>query len=420
MKVLVCGANGFIGNAISTRLEQYGHQVIRGVRRVVCSGEVAIDYTTDLTADQWLSRLDGVEAVVNAIGILVERGAQTFGHVHTQAPIALFTACRMRGVKQVVQISALGAESRETPYFASKVAADEFLLAQPIRAHVLRPSLVYGTAGTSARMFRMVASLPVHILPAGGHQKLRPVHIDNLAELVARLLDPAAGIATPSCLDVVGNTQVTYREMLDVYRQSMGLTSAFKVGVPAWMMRFAAVAGGWIPGSTLTPDTWHMLQRGNTADVQQFADALGYSPWGVETFIGQDIAPTLRAEAFGAWRGLTLRIALAIVWIGTALISAGLYPHADSLALLSRLNLHGIAANVVLYGACVFDFGLGVATLMKPGRMLWLIQMAVILAYSALIAIALPEFLIDPFGPILKNIPILAILILLFSEEVRP
>jgi hypothetical protein len=52
--------------------------------------------------------------------------------------------------------------------------------------------------------------------------------------------------------------------------------------------------------------------------------------------------------------------------------------------------------------------------------MLWFVQMGVILAYSAVIAVALPEFLIDPFGPILKNVPMLAALILLFSEETRP
>ena len=39
------------------------------------------------------------------------------------------------------------------------------------------------------------------------------------------------------------------------------------------------------------------------------------------------------------------------------------------------------------------------------------------LTTALVIAIALPEFLWHPFGPVLKNIPILALLILLFSEE---
>ena len=418
MKILVCGANGFVGNAIALRLERDGHEVLRGVRRPTHAGEIAIDYTTDLRVDQWLGRLNGVHAVVNAVGILVERGAQTFAHVHTQAPVALFEACRMQGVQQVIQISALGAPSRETPYFASKYAADEFLLAQPLRAHVLRPSLVYGANGTSARMFRALASLPLHVLPAGGRQPLQPVHIDDLADCVARLLGPAA--ASAPCLDAVGGTPVSYRQMLGIYRRSMGFAPALTLGIPAWVMRCAAAAGGLLPGAPLTPDTWRMLQRGNAADARLFADALGRAPQGIESFIAPQAASALRAEALGAWQGLSVRIALAVVWIASALISAALYPRAQSLALLGRLNLHGMAAEVALYGACALDLGLGVATLLKPGRRLWLAQMALILVYSALIAVALPEFLIEPFGPVLKNLPMLVILVLLFNQEKRP
>lgn len=419
MKILVCGANGFIGNAIATRLERDGHEIMRGVRQPARPDEVAIDYTTDLTANQWLDRLGDVDVVVNAVGILIERGAQTFEKVHTQAPIALFRACRMHGVKQIIQISALGAGSRETPYFASKCAADDFLLAQPIHAHVIRPALVYGTNGTSASLFRTLASIPVHALPAGGHQLLRPVHIDDLTELVARLLDPVATREIPSCIEAVGRTVVSWRDMLTVYRTSMGLPAAYTISIPAWAMRTAAAVCERFAGSPLTSDTWWMLQRGNTADVQPVTQALGRLPQGVETFIAPDAAPALRADAIAAWRGLVLRIALAVVWIGTALVSAAGYPHAASLTRLGRLGLHGAAANFALYGACMLDFILGIATLVKPGRTLWLVQMAVVLAYTALIAVALPEFLIDPFGPILKNVPILAILALLFSEETR-
>jgi len=418
MKILLCGASGFVGSAIATRLLRDGHQVIRGVRRPEKPEEIAIDYTTDLTPDAWLDKLEGIEAVVNAVGILVERNTQTFAHLHTQAPIALFTACQMRGIKQVIQISALGVESRETPYFASKYAADEFLLAQPIRAHVLRPSLIYGEDGVSARMFRMLASLPVHALPAGG-QQLQPVHVDDLADLVARLLDPSAETISATCVNVVGNTQVTYGEMLTTYRRSMGLAPALAITIPAWIVRLAVILGGKIPGSPLTPDTWRMLQRGNTADAEPFAAALGHAPQGIESFIKSHAAPALRAKAC-VWQGWMLRLALAFVWIASAFVSSMLYSQADSLALLSRFNLSGSAALVTLYGACLLDFGLGAATLLKPGRTLWMIQIAVILVYSVLVAVVLPGFLIDPFAPILKNVPLLALLVLLLNEETQP
>jgi hypothetical protein len=245
------------------------------------------------------------------------------------------------------------------------------------------------------------------------------VHIDDLAKVVARLLDSVDSVPRRSAIEVVGNTQVTYREMLSIYRRSMGLPPALAITIPAWLVRAAAVAGGWARSSTLTPDTWRMLQRGNTASVQQTIDVLGRSPRGIETFIERHVAGSLRADAFAAWRGLVLRIALAIVWIASAIVSAVLYPRTASLALLGRLNLHGPIADFALYGACALDLGFGIATLLKPGRKLWVAQMVVIIAYSAAIAVALPEYLIEPFGPILKNIPILAMLFVLFSEETQ-
>ncbi|PMS16349.1 NAD-dependent dehydratase [Trinickia dabaoshanensis] len=420
MKVLVCGASGFIGSAICRRLSDEEHEVVRGVRRAERVGDVAIDYATDVTVEAWLDKLRGIDAVVNAAGIIVERGPQTFARMHAEAPIALFTACRLQGVRHVVQISALGAQSRETPYFASKCRADEFLLSDegPAKAHVIRPALVYGSQGTSARFFRALASVPVHFLPGGGEQVLRPVHIDDLCDLVAKLLN-SSGTVSSSCIEAVGATEVTYREMLKIYRESMGLPAAFSVRVAPAVMRISAACGAKVPGAMLTPDTWRMLQRGNTAAPGPFATALGRTPRGIETFIGAGEARSSRIEALAGWHALLLRIALAIVWIGTAFVSAVAYPQAASLERLSRFGLHGFAAHVALYGACALDLAFGMATLIKPGRVLWLVQATLIAAYTLLIAVVLPEFLIEPFAPILKNVPILAILFILFSQETR-
>ncbi|MBP7446652.1 MAG: NAD-dependent epimerase/dehydratase family protein, partial [Zoogloea sp.] len=53
LKVLVCGASGFLGRAICTRLSRAGHQVIRGVRQARRPDDMAIDFRTDTTVDHW-------------------------------------------------------------------------------------------------------------------------------------------------------------------------------------------------------------------------------------------------------------------------------------------------------------------------------------------------------------------------------
>ncbi|WP_088581532.1 SDR family oxidoreductase [Burkholderia ubonensis] len=419
MNILVCGANGFIGRALCARLEAGGHRVVRGVhagRRAAGPGEIAIDYARDVQPEHWRARLDGIDAVVNAVGMLTGRRGVTLDAVHRAAPCALFDACCGASVRQIVQISALGVERGDTAYFASKLAADAYLQTLPIDFRIVRPALVYGATGASARYFRMLASLPVHVLPAGGRQLLRPVHVDDLAELVARLIErPAAG---DRIVDVVGADEVEYREMLAIYRRAMGFPPAMRVSVPGALCAAAAALSGRMPGAMLTRDTWAMLRAGNTGELAASSAALGRPPRGLRAFIGAQ-AVALRHEALAAWRRPLLTGSLAIVWIWTAIASAFIHPLRDSLALLAHVHLTGISALAALYAACALDFVFGVATVVAPSRRLWAAQIVLIVAYSAVIAVAMPGLLAEPFGPVLKNVPILAVLLILFAEEER-
>ncbi|KVC99574.1 NAD-dependent dehydratase [Burkholderia ubonensis] len=419
MNILVCGANGFIGRALCARLEAGGHRVVRGVhagRRAAGPGEIAIDYARDVRPEHWRARLDGIDAVVNAVGMLTGRRGVTLDAVHRAAPCALFDACCGAGVRRIVQISALGVERGDTAYFASKLAADAYLQTLPIDFRIVRPALVYGATGASARYFRMLASLPVHVLPAGGRQLLRPVHVDDLAEIVARLIErPAAG---ERIVDVVGADEVEYREMLAIYRRAMGFPPAMRVSVPGALFAAAATLSGRMPGAMLTRDTWAMLRAGNTGELAASSAALGRPPRGLRAFIGAQ-AVALRHEALAAWRRPLLTGSLAIVWIWTAIASAFIHPLRDSLALLAHVHLTGISALAALYAACALDFVFGVATVVAPSRRLWAAQIVLIVAYSAVIAVAMPGLLAEPFGPVLKNVPILAVLLILFAEEER-
>ncbi|MBR8501664.1 SDR family oxidoreductase, partial [Burkholderia cenocepacia] len=380
--------------------------------------DVAIDFARDVDPQAWLARLNGVDVVINAVGMLADRRGATLDAVHRAAPCALFTACCRAGVRRVIQISALGVERGDTRYFATKHAADRFLQTLPIDFRIVRPALVYGAAGASARFFRMLASLPVHGLPARGHQRLRPVHVDDLAEVVARLVvqagdSPATGSRV---IDVVGGDEVEYREMLAGYRAALGFPPAARVTLPGALVgAVAALFGAW-PGAMLTRDTWTMLRAGNTGDPAATAAVLGRPPRGIGSFIGADAA-TLRRDALAMWRRPLLLGALAIVWIWTAIASAFIHPLHASLALLAPAHVTGLPALIALYAASALDFAFGVATVVAPSRRLWVAQAALIVAYSAVIAVTMPGLLAEPFGPVLKNVPILAILLILFSEE---
>jgi hypothetical protein len=108
-----------------------------------------------------------------------------------------------------------------------------------------------------------------------------------------------------------------------------------------------------------------------------------------------------------------MRYTLALVWLVTGALSLGIYPQQESLLLLERVGLRGDIALLVLYGAAALDLALGWLTLARPAPWLWKTQAALVIAYSLVIALYLPEFWLHPFGPLLKNLPILLLLWLL-------
>jgi hypothetical protein len=162
-----------------------------------------------------------------------------------------------------------------------------------------------------------------------------------------------------------------------------------------------------------------MLQRGNYADVKPFAGLLGRAPQIPENFLTAASALSLRRDSALQIYLPLLRFSIALLWIGTGIVSLGVYPVGESLALLQRTGLTGAAAKIALYGAALIDIGLGVATLCWRTRWLWTLQIGLILIYTLIISIRLPEFWLHPYAPILKNIPLLATLGLLRGMERR-
>jgi uncharacterized protein YbjT (DUF2867 family) len=424
MILLLTGATGFLGKHLLEKLLAAGHQVVCAVRKPPSIDApdprlryVAADFTRDFDESAWEPKLQGIEGVINAVGIIRETSSQSFDAIHAKAPRALFAACAHIGVKLVIQISALGADAAaQSRYHLSKKEADDFLVSLNLRSVIVQPSLVYGDDGTSAKLFTTLASLPIIPLPGTGGQMIQPVHIDDATAAIVALVDKKLPSGTR--LPVVGPQPLSYRNFLHVIRTSMGLRSPIFIPIPQMLMRIGASASRFLSGSLLDRETLQMLERGNTADVMPMQTLLGRASRPPEQFITPRNAAAVRMQAQSRWLLPMLRVSIAIVWIVTGIVSAGLYPVADSYALLARVGIGGVLAPVMLYGAALLDFIFGIATLLlKRRRWLWIAQLGVILFYTAVISWKLPEFWLHPYGPLLKNLPMAAAIWLLLEME---
>jgi uncharacterized protein YbjT (DUF2867 family) len=387
LKVLVLGAGGFIGGHAAAGLRAAGHEVVPG----------KVDFTRALRPDDWLPSLRGIDAVVNAVGILRESGNRTFNTLHYAAPRALFDACILSGVRRVVQISALGAdEAARSRFHRTKRGADDYLASTNLDWAVVQPSLVFGEGGRSARLFALLAALPLTPLPGDGRQRVQPIHVDDLTEVIVKLI----GVPMKIRMQAVGAREIMLRDWLRVLRGQMELPPPRFIDVPLWLV-------------PVDRETLQMLERGNTGSPDTITQLLRRAPRDPKDFIATDQRKALALRAKLDWLLPLLRACIGIVWLVSGAVSLGIYPVQESLALLARVGLAGKAALVTLYGAAALDIVLGLATLFFPRRWIWRFQIVLVLGYSAVIAFWLPELWLHPFGPVLKNLPMLAGLVLL-------
>lgn len=439
MRILLCGAHGFIGRHLCRTLLDSGHEVIRGVHRFsddtsAQGRELLIDFTKDTSTTIWekrLAALGKIDIIINAVGILTQNKHTHFTALHRDAPIALFRAACDAGVRGILQISALGADDNETQensatptisssyYMQSKREADNYLSQLPCPHLILRPSLIVGFDGASSKLFRSLASLPIIALPGNGGQQLQPVHIKDLCLSVIKWLTQVSlgTVEQHQIIRAVGPSAMSYRDMLVHYRQAMGLTPAKFIHIPMPLMRLSASLAVYLPQKVFAPETLQMLEQGSVANSAAFTKLLDQEPKGANDWFDHQEASAIAATAITAWSTILFRLVLAFLWISTSIISVGFYPLEDSARLLAQVGISAQYASPILWLASGLDLILGILSLTHPSRHLWIFQSILILTYSAIISVCLPEFLMHPFAPILKNIPILAILFVLIASD---
>jgi nucleoside-diphosphate-sugar epimerase len=288
MKVLVCGARGFIGRHIAGALRAAGHEVVGTASSNPGPGELQVDFARDTTPAKWLPRLVGIDAVVNAVGVLRDSSRRPMGAIHLLTPMALFAACAQAGVRRVVHVSALGIDGGTTTYAHTKLVTERQLLERSSRGEldgvVLRPSVVYGPGGASSELFDRLSQLPVLPLPAAAvGAKVQPVHVRDLADGVVRLVsEPSSGHGT---INVTGPRALTLAAFIGELRAQRGRTPARLWPIPERWTSLSARLGDALPITPWGTQTLALLSIDNTADPGPFRALLGREAMDPSQFI---------------------------------------------------------------------------------------------------------------------------------------
>ncbi|MGH7048030.1 MAG: complex I NDUFA9 subunit family protein [Stellaceae bacterium] len=293
-RTAVLGGSGFIGRYIVQRLAARGDVVAVGCRSaeqarfLMPMGNVGQIAAVNLSIeDEELvpAFLAGNEALVNCVGILRETGRQRFAGVHHTGPGRLARFAREAGVERFVHLSAIGAEARSSSLYARTKAAGETAVRDAFpTVTILRPSVVFGPEDQFFnRLAGMATIAPALPLIGGGHTRLQPVYVGDVAEAALRCLDdPSTAGRT---YELGGPRVYSFRELVELLLGEIR-RKRLLIDLPFGLAALQARLMSLLPNPPLTPDQVELLKRDNIVSPGALGlAALGITPTAVEAIL---------------------------------------------------------------------------------------------------------------------------------------
>lgn len=290
--VLVLGGSGFIGKHILTALLKQGHNVIIGSRHpkriehklpqaALHCARRTVHMEKQLDVASWQTPLIGVDVVINCVGILRQRGRETYARVHHQSVAWLAETCRQKNIR-LIHVSALGLENAVTSRFLkSKLEGEQALRASGADWRIVRPSLLDGEGGYGAKWIRRVAHWPIVFLPADAKGKIAALDVAELGEAIAKI---AVTRIETECnrsareFEVGGTNTQSLGELVANMRKLHISKPAFQISIPALLARAASHICDLLHVTPYSFGHYQLLRHDNCPSWNHLPELLGRMP----------------------------------------------------------------------------------------------------------------------------------------------
>jgi uncharacterized protein YbjT (DUF2867 family) len=283
--IVVFGGSGFVGRYVVRALAKAGKRVRVAMRRPHLAvdlrvmgdvGQIQLVQANVRNAQSVARAMEGADGVVNLVGILFEKGKQTFASTQGEGAGTVAQEAAKVGITRYVHMSAIGADANsDSNYGRTKGEAEAAVKAAIPSATILRPSIVFGPEDNFFNQFAAMARVtPALPLIGGGATKFQPVYVGNVAQAVLKGLDTGGGT-----YELGGPRTYSFKELLayileQIERPRFLASLPFFVAQPLGAVMNAVFKLNPFAGPPLTDDQVKMLKVDNVVSegALKFAD----------------------------------------------------------------------------------------------------------------------------------------------------
>ncbi|MCB9850219.1 MAG: SDR family oxidoreductase [Phycisphaerales bacterium] len=249
-RILVTGATGYIGGRLVPRLLAAGFPVrclVRDARKIASrqwASDPQVQIIAGNVADQKTvaTALAGCTAAYYLIHSMESAGA-VYRERDRQLASTFATAAAQSRVKRIIYLGGLG-ETGPTlsEHLASRREVESALAAGGLPVTVLRAAMIVGSGSASFEILRyLVERLPVMITPRWVSTECQPIAVRNVLHYLVACLDEPETLGRT--LDIGGPEVATYREMMQIMAEELGLRKRRVIPVPVLTPRLSSL---WI------------------------------------------------------------------------------------------------------------------------------------------------------------------------------
>ncbi|WP_354676661.1 complex I NDUFA9 subunit family protein [Cupriavidus plantarum] len=247
--------------------------------------------------------VDGI--VVNLVGVLHgERGdpyGEAFATAHVELPRQIVESCQRTGVRRLIHMSALGADSSgPSMYLRSKGDGERLVRESGLDWTVFRPSVVFGPDDHFLNLFAQMQQLAPVVPLACAHARFQPVFVQDVVQAFLNAM------VTPQTIgrayDLGGPQVYTLEELVRFAGRASGHPRPV-IALPDALARVQAAVLEHMPGGpVMTRDNLDSMRLDNVLDAP-LARELNLRPATLESVMTDVLAGRNREEQLQGMRG---------------------------------------------------------------------------------------------------------------------